>query len=125
MTFAEQSAIDNFGLYNLLDFLPKKPNSTELEIIKEMFAASVDGEAYDPERWGQYYKPAGLNQQTGDPSVTEDSEASYVTPAVTQPVYQPVSQPAVQAAPQPAASTIASDSKAQDILAMIRNRNNG
>jgi len=125
LTFAEQSAIDNFGLYNLLDFLPKKPNSTELEIIKEMFAASVDGEAYDPERWGQYYKPAGLNQQTGDPSVTEDSEASYVTPAVTQPVYQPVSQPAVQAAPQPAASTIASDSKAQDILAMIRNRNNG
>ena len=32
-----------------------------------MFEASVDGEAFDMERWGQYFKPAGMNQVTGDP----------------------------------------------------------
>ena len=47
LTQAEQDAIEAHGLFNLTEFLPKKPNEAELRIIKEMFDASVDGQPYD------------------------------------------------------------------------------
>ena len=119
LTAVEQAAVDQYGLHNLADFLPKKPSDIELKVIKEMFEASVDGEAYDPEKWGQYYKPAGMSQNTGDPvksstpsvSVSEDVSVQSVvveTPVVTETVETP----------EPA-----SDNRAADILAMIRSRN--
>jgi hypothetical protein len=56
LTEAEQAAIATHGAYDLSTFLPKKPGtSVELKVIKEMFEASVDGQPYDAERWGQYY----------------------------------------------------------------------
>ena len=60
LTNLERAAIDEHGLFNLSDFLPKKPTDTELKVIHEMFEASVDGQPYDPDLFGQYYKPAGL-----------------------------------------------------------------
>ena len=36
LTELEQQAIDSHGLFNLSDFLPKKPGEAELRIIKEM-----------------------------------------------------------------------------------------
>ena len=115
----EKAAIDSQGLFNLNDFLPKKPTDVELKVMKEMFEASVDGEAYDLERWGQYFKPAGLGSATGDPN----KPAAVSTPArvddqVDDEPATAASAPAVSAAP---ASTDGA-SKAQDILAMIRNR---
>ena len=119
----EKAAVDSHGLFNLNDFLPKKPTEVELKVMKEMFEASVDGEAYDMDRWGQYFRPAGMSQATGDPN-----KAS--TPAAA-----PQAAPATEAAPAPAAEAApaaetteapkeGSDSanRAQDILAMIRNR---
>ena len=35
LTAAETAAIDQYGLFNLVDFLPKKPNDVELKVIKE------------------------------------------------------------------------------------------
>lgn len=125
----EKAAIDAHGLYNLKDFLPKKPTDVELKVIKEMFEASVDGEAFDMDRWGQYYKPAGM----GGSGAATGSASSTATPA---------SKPAAVSTPQsvtededvpfdvdtpkaPAAeSSQGSDAsaRAQDILAMIRNR---
>jgi hypothetical protein len=114
----EKAAIDTHGLYDLSGFLPKKPTDVELKVMKEMFEASVDGEAYDMDRWGQYFKPAGMGQATGDPNkavvrapvVDEDADdASAAAPA-------PVGAPAAPAA------TAEGASRAQDILAMIRNR---
>jgi len=64
----EKAAIETHGLYNMSDFLPKKPGEVELKVMKEMFEASVDGEAYDMDRWGQYFKPAGMASRTGDPN---------------------------------------------------------
>ena len=115
----EKAAIESQGLFNLNDFLPKKPTDVELKVMKEMFEASVDGEAYDLERWGQYFKPAGLGSATGDPN----KPAAVSTPArvddqVDDEPATAASAPAVSAAP---ASTDGA-SKAQDILAMIRNR---
>ena len=120
LTDQEKSAIESHGLFNLSDFLPKKPTDVELKVMKEMFEASVNGEAYDMDRWGQYFKPAGMSAATGDPNkavarpqVDEDAD--------DEPVSTAKSAPATAA---PAASTANGDnsSRAQDILAMIRNR---
>jgi hypothetical protein len=131
LTTAEAEAIEKFGLYNLADFLPKKPGEVELKVIKEMFEASVDGEPYDPERWGQYYKPAGFQS---------DKPSSAAAPAVSAPAKAPApvdeddipferaapaaatkdAEPAEASAPVQAKP---SSQRAEDILAMIRNRN--
>jgi hypothetical protein len=130
LSSVEDAAIKTHGLYNLSDFLPKKPTEVELKVMKEMFEASVDGEPYDMERWGQYFKPAGMGQNTGDPQKPATPRAAapaYTAPAATStPAWE---EEAVEAAVAPAATTSApaapaagGDSRAQDILAMIRNR---
>lgn len=122
----EKAAVDSNGVFNLSDFLPKKPGEVELKVMKEMFEASVDGEAYDMDRWGQYFRPAGVSQRTGDPNKAQSTPAA--TPA---PVAAPA--PVAETAPAPAATTAPvaeaapaeggdSANRAQDILAMIRNR---
>jgi len=116
----EQAAIKDHGLFNLSDFLPKKPGEVELKVMKEMFEASVDGEPYDMERWGQYFKPAGMSQNTGDP-VKQTPKASA---PVAQDEEEDTPAPVAKAAPKAEATTetAGGDSRAQDILAMIRNR---
>jgi hypothetical protein len=118
-------------LYDLADFLPKKPTDVELKVLKEMFEASVDGQPYDADRWANYYKPSGFQAGTG-----VDADA---LPAAT-PVAQP--KPALAAVPKAAApaddtppfdvdaapaatapvEAKPSSQRAEDILAMIRNR---
>jgi hypothetical protein len=119
----EQAAVAQHGLFNLSDFLPKKPTDVELKVMKEMFEASVDGEAYDMERWGQYFKPAGMGSATGDPNKT--STRSTPAPAAVVEEDAPWEEPTAvkSVAPAaPAAQSGESASRAQDILAMIRNR---
>jgi hypothetical protein len=116
---AEQAAINTHGLYNLSDFLPKKPGEVELKVMKEMFEASVDGEPYDMERWGQYFKPAGMSQNTGDPNKATPKASA---PAPVDDI-DPDDAPVAKSAPASKAEASAGgDSRAQDILAMIRNR---
>ena len=121
---ADKAAIEAHGLFNLSDFLPKKPTDVELKVMKEMFEASVDGEPYDMERWGQYFKPAGMGAATGDPNKAAAPRAPVATPAASDdeaPWDEPA--PAPKAAPAPAAAPAAeSASRAQDILAKIRAR---
>ena len=45
----ERQAVETHGLYDLGDFMPKRPSDEEVRIIMEMFEASVDGHLYDPE----------------------------------------------------------------------------
>jgi hypothetical protein len=118
----EKAAIAQYGLYDLKSFLPKKPGDVELKVIQEMFEASVNGDAYDPERWSQYYKPAGIGSQTGDPLKPASSYASSAADDEPAPVVTR-SAPVSESTPsEPAASGDSSNSRAQDILAMIRNR---
>ena len=119
----EQAAIKQHGLFNLNDFLPKKPSEVELKVMKEMFEASVDGEPYDMERWGQYFKPAGMSQNTGDPQKASAPKAAPA-PAASHDDEDDTPAPVAKAAPAPTAAPAAEggDSRAQDILAMIRNR---
>jgi hypothetical protein len=121
LTDVEKAAIDAHGLFNLSDFLPKKPTDVELKVMKEMFEASVDGEAYDMERWGQYFKPAGMGAATGDPNKARASAPVEDSDDEPAPVASaPVAQPAPVAS-APAASAEGA-SRAQDILAKIRAR---
>jgi len=124
---AEMGAVNTHGLFNLNDFLPKKPGEIEVKVMQEMFEASVDGEAYDADRWGQYFRPAGMAARTGDPNTTPSVHAtatSQSAPPTTQttPVVEDVPFKSTEeaAAEAPAAATTGGD--ANDILAMIRAR---
>ena len=127
---AEKQAIETYGLFDLSAFLPKKPTDVELKVMKEMFEASVDGEAYDMERWGQYFKPAGMGAATGDPVARAAAPAPKAAPAEEALPWDdeesaaPVSAPAAPAPKAEAAPAAGGESasRAQDILAMIRNR---
>lgn len=127
---AELEAIDKHGLFDLGEFMPKQPSPEELQAIAEMFEASVDGKPYDPTRWAQFYRPAG---------VQKPQQGAVAQPATTAPVQQaaPVAQPTqtvveaapvaaetpVQAVETPAAAPAAA--AASDLVARLRARNNG
>jgi hypothetical protein len=126
LTEAEQAAIEAHGLFDLNTFLPKRPGDVELRVIKEMFEASVDGQPYDTERWGQYFRPAGVNAPSG--SGNSDAEAAPA-PAARSAAPAPVAEtpgwedePAEAAAPVAKPAPAAGGQNAQDILAMIRSR---
>jgi hypothetical protein len=119
---AENAAVTQYGLFDLKSFLPKKPTDNELKFIKEMFEASVEGEAFNMERWGQYYKPDGMKGNA--------PQQAFVQPAST-----PVDRPAINTSTQSAdhddtpatetpsiAASSESGSRAADIIAMIRKR---
>jgi hypothetical protein len=121
LTEAEQAAIEKHGLFDLSTFMPKKPGEVELKVIKEMFEASVDGQSYDTERWGQYFRPAGVNAPAGSAPAAELAPAPQASaPAPTASSDFDDEEPAAATAPVEAKP--ASSDKAQDILAMIRAR---
>ena len=133
LTETEQAAIEAHGLFDLSTFLPKRPTDVELKVIKEMFEASVDGQPYDTERWGQYFRPAGVNAPAGGNSgVTEDDIVAASAPvAKAAPAPAPTASASpfddeddVPAASAPVAKPAATGQNAQDILAMIRARQN-
>ena len=130
LTPEQKQAIDTHGLFNLNDFLPKKPTEVEQKVMKEMFEASVDGQPYDPDRWSQYFRPAGMAQKTGDPvsaTVTPqpapamEATAAPVAPQ-TAPEPAPAPEPVATATPEPAPTPAGNENKAEEILAMIRAR---
>ena len=123
---AEMAAVNTHGLFDLSEFLPKKPDATAIKVMQEMFEASVDGEAYDAERWSNYFRPAGMQARTGDPQKEASPQATAVSQSAPAPEAQPA--PAAEAAPAPVAAAATAEEApaagggAQDILAMIRSR---
>ena len=105
--------------------MPKKPGEAELRILKEMFEASVDGQPYDNERWGQYYRPWGLDAPAGSqtesaPLPTRTAPVATNTPAWEDDVA--AAEASFTSAPVVVPTASPSSDKAQDILAMIRSR---
>jgi hypothetical protein len=131
LTAEETTSIESQGLYNLGDFLPKKPTEEDLKVMKEMFEASVDGQAYDSERWGSYFRPAGMQKPEGTPApVVAAAAVTTAAVAVSAPVIEtapaPVATPeemgATPTAPIATPAAAPQTQKAEDILAMIRSR---
>jgi hypothetical protein len=122
LTEAEQASLAAHGLFNLNDFLPKKPTDVELRVMKEMFEASVDGQPYDTERWGQYFRPAGVTAPAGTASAANEETAVVTRPApVAAESDAPFDVEDAPVATAPVAKP-AGTQKAEDILAMIRSR---
>ena len=137
LTEENLASIDTHGLHNLNDFLPAKPTAEGVQAIAEMFQASVDGELYDPQKWGAFFKPYGLDtgtktQATVAPAQPVQATATESVAPVTAPApaVAETTAPAVETtAPAPVAETVvtapAEDTgkkSADDILSMIRNR---
>ena len=124
---AEMNAVNTNGLFNLGDFLPKKPDEIGVKVMQEMFEASVDGQPYDADRWSQYFRPSGMQARTGDPMKAASPQATAVSqsaPVAPTPAPEAAPAPVAEATPAaPATETAPADGNgAQDILAMIRNR---
>jgi len=123
----ELAAIKQYGLFDLKTFLPKKPTEVELKIIKQMFEASVDGEAFDMDAWGAYYKPDGLRSNYTSATSLPPTQAKVQQPVEDhddEPAPTPV---AVKSTPKVESSDDAENkseagSRASDIIAMIRKR---
>jgi len=119
------AAIEEHGLFTLKDYLPRKPSDAELKVIFEMFEASVDGEKYDPERWGAYYRPFGVDKPEGAEKATEDSAPA---PKKETPKKEEVDEdtPPFDTDDEPQAESKAEESsssdRAADILNKIRSR---
>ena len=109
--------------------MPARPSAEQVDEIRRMFEASVDGQLYDPEEFGQFYRPPGM----AAPANSAPASAPAVAPA-PQPVAEatpapaPTPEPAPAPAPQPAPVAEAAPAEpgetksAQDILAAIRAR---
>ena len=119
---AERAAIEKYGLHNLGDFRPKEPTEAEVKIIKELFEKSVDGEAYDLEKYGQYFRPAGVQaNQVSVPTADRPAPVEKTADPVNAEVKDtaPAPQPAAE---QPAQPSTDSAKRAEDILKLIRSR---
>jgi hypothetical protein len=128
LTEVQRAAVETHGLHTLSDYLPKRPTEVEINVLKEMFEASVDGQAYDVERFGQYYRPYGVDAPAGTaqspaapaPAAPTPTPTTEAAPAATVPFETAPAAPAPTAAPAPAETE--GGKSAEDILAMIRSR---
>lgn len=101
---AERDAIEQYGLFDLGEFMPKQPTPEELQAIAEMFEASVDGKPYDPARWAFAYRPAGVQKPASNaaPVATPAASTPVTSTPVATPVVEtpaPVATPVVESAP--------------------------
>jgi hypothetical protein len=78
------------------------------------------------ERWGQYFRPAGMQAPAGAAAadVDEDVPTPKVAPAAKAPVDAFDNEEDTPAATAPVAKPAEGNKKAEDILAMIRSRQN-
>lgn len=122
LTEAEQEAIATHGLFNLMDFIPKMPSDAALKAMVEMFHASVDGESYDTDRWGEYFRPWGVDAPASSGSEAKPTPASKSPEAWEDDVV--ASEAPVKSAPMTASPAVklSSGDKAADILSLIRAR---
>lgn len=132
----ELDAVDEHGLHNLADFLPNRPTDEDLTVMHEMFEASVDGQLYDPQKWGNFYRPWGVEAPAdAAPRSGSTVQAPKQTPVQTAPKTESVDNddlpfdadpaPVKEEVSTPSVTEASSDEakpSAQDILAAIRNR---
>lgn len=122
LTSAERAAIEQHGLFKLNEFMPKQPNDAELRIIYEMFQESVDNKPYDPQRWGSYYKPWGLDAPAVTAQHSEDDRPRTSTVQESTEEYSEEPTPVTTRVEIPTAKAPVSSEKAQEILARLAAR---
>ena len=137
LTDEEVAALEAFPLPDLSTYLPKKPDDEHLAIIMEMFVDSMNGDAYDLEKYGKYYKPFGIDDAAegeaksatagsgthttvSTKSVAEESEdVSEDTEAEEVAVERPA---AVRTATPAASAGTGQKQSVQDLLQTLKNK---
>jgi hypothetical protein len=133
ITEDEKAAIDKHGLFNLGDFLPKKPTAEEVDVIYNMFQDSVNGELYDNDKYGNFFRPIGQAAPAKVQTPSAPAQAPATPVAETTPAPAPAAEPVAPApAVEPVTETVSASAEntsnetgkasADDILQMIRNR---
>lgn len=123
LTEEELEAIEEHGLFNLSDFLPKRPSDTELAVMKDMFEASVNGDLYDLEKWGHYFKPFGVSQNKTDDD-NDDSDTTETEAKASAKAAKVEEETVEEAKTTVKETTVAkAGSRAEEILAAIKKRN--
>ena len=90
----------------------------------------LDGEAYDADKWSNYFRPAGMQARTGDPNTASSNgtATSMTAPKAEEPAKEATVDPKPEPAPAPKAEEPAkaegANADGSDILAMIRARQN-
>ena len=113
LTDDERQAIETHGLFDLKDFLPNKPTQEGIDVIEEMFFASLEGLPYDP-RWANHYKPYGYEFNGTPASQSTPSSA----PAATE-------SPKVESTPDPVPAKTESkgtEDNTKSVLEQLRQR---
>jgi hypothetical protein len=121
----ELGAIEQYGLFNLKEFLGNRPDRDGIEMIRAMFEDSLAGRPFDTASYGSVYRASGSFNKGGATAPAAAPAASYSrAPAARQDdeevdSYTP---PARQEAPAAPAATGGAKPNAQDILARIKAR---
>jgi hypothetical protein len=113
-------AIEEYGLVDLNSYLPKKPDAEAVEIIHEMFQASINGELYDPVRFGKFYKPYGLQLAESKNESVPAEETK--TEAKSEPVTEIKAEPEAPKVEETDSGNEAPKKSVNDILAMVQKR---
>lgn len=116
----ERQAVKDHGLFNLSEFLPNQPNSESLNAIKELFKASVDGELYDPAKWGEFYKPYGVQINSNNDSTEEKTNKKSSMENLKKQVKNESNDDETEVSQD--TQDESGENSAEDILNKIRNR---
>lgn len=114
LTDEQIAAIDEYGINDLSEFLPKRPSEEAVGVIHDMFTASVNGDLYDPSKWAKFYKPFGYDAPETSTTTTTTSTENHDTVEQTE-----------KSQEETTIVTSGDDSNpksASDILDMLKNR---
>jgi hypothetical protein len=120
----ELTAIEQHGLFNLSDYLGRRPDSTELAAIKAMFDDSVAGRPFDVASFGQYYRPYGDRDNDGGTATpaARTQAAAAAAPSERSETRSEVRESAAETAVEPTVAASAATANAHEILERIKNR---
>jgi hypothetical protein len=121
LTDTEFAAIDKYGLFDLKEYLGRKPDSDELAAIKAMFEDSLNGAPFDMDSFGKWFRPYGGRDD--DNGSAQSSRTVHETVSrLPEPTPRPVTEAAPAPAPAAAAPAAGGRPNPAEILDRIRAR---
>lgn len=113
----ERGAIEKYGLFNLKEALGAVPTADGVEAIKAMFKDSFNGNPFDMESYGSFYRPYTNSRDTATQKTTDTASALAGT-ASNKDDSGVVAASSVAATPS--VSEDPSKQNAEDIIARLR-----
>jgi hypothetical protein len=115
----ELAAIEQYGLWNLKEFLGNRPDRDGIEMIRAMFEDSLAGRPFDTASYGSVYRASGSFNKGGATAGASAAPARVAAASRDEDEADSYTPAAAPAAPAAAAG---GKPNAQDILARIKAR---